>query len=116
MVRRLNGRPPTTRMSAPPVNKPISAAEQVLKEWRKAAKHDSAVRMAAAVTEGGKEGVQAAYEATQQFHDAWRLKARDVLARSEWHRRKQMKRVRRWGRAWPLLVRPVCHALAPCLG
>jgi len=31
---------------------------------------------------------------TEEFHEAWRLKARDVLARAEWRRRKLTKRVR----------------------
>lgn len=79
-------------------------AEQVLKDWRKAAKHDAAVRVASSMDQRGLEGVQAAYEETQQFHDAWKLKARDVLARSEWHRRKQIKRVGRGAgvRGWAL--------------
>lgn len=30
---------------------------------------------------------------TEEFHEQWKLKARDVLARSEWRRRKLTKRV-----------------------
>lgn len=31
---------------------------------------------------------------TEEFHEAWKLKARDVMARAEWRRRKLTKRVR----------------------
>ena len=31
---------------------------------------------------------------SEEFHEAWRVKARDVLARTEWRRRKLTKRVR----------------------
>jgi hypothetical protein len=31
---------------------------------------------------------------TDEFHEQWRIKARDVLARAEWRRRKLTKRVR----------------------
>ena len=37
---------------------------------------------------------------TEEFHEQWRLKARDVLARTEWRKRKLVKRVR----ACPLLM------------
>lgn len=41
---------------------PTCAAEEVRKEWKKAAKHDAAVRMAAVLHDAGKEGVAADYE------------------------------------------------------
>lgn len=41
----------------------------------------------------GKEGVQEQYEQTDEFHERWRLKARDVIARSAWRRQKLTKRV-----------------------
>ncbi|KAL6780195.1 hypothetical protein ACKKBF_B14085 [Auxenochlorella protothecoides x Auxenochlorella symbiontica] len=69
------------------------AKEEVLKAWRKAAKHDAAVRVAATMNAAGTEGVQAAYEGTAQFHEAWKLKAREVLANSEWRRRKLNRRI-----------------------
>lgn len=41
----------------------------------------------------GKEGVREQYETTDEFHEKWRMKARDMLAKSEWRRRKLTKRV-----------------------
>jgi DnaJ family protein C protein 8 len=38
--------------------------------------------------------VEAEWEKTDEFHDAWKLKARDMLARAEFRRRKLTKRVR----------------------
>ena len=70
-----------------------AAREEVRKEWRKAARHDAAARVAALLDEAGGAGVAAAYEATPEFHDAWKAKARDVLAKAEWRRRKLTKRV-----------------------
>lgn len=69
------------------------AKEEVVKEWKKAAKHDAAARLAAVLDDSGKDGVVAGWQATQEFHDAWKAKARDVLAKAEWRRRKMTKRV-----------------------
>lgn len=46
------------------------------------------------VLQKGKEGVQEQYEQTDDFHEKWKMKARDLLAKSEWRRRKLVKRVR----------------------
>lgn len=70
------------------------AKEDVKKEWRKAAKHDAAARLAAVLDDSGKEGVEAAWESTEEFHNAWKIKARDFLARAEWRRRKMAKRIK----------------------
>ena len=70
-----------------------SPAGEVLKEYKKAAKHDAASRLAAVLNEEGREGVLATYEATPEFQEAWKVKARDVMARAEWRRRKLTKRV-----------------------
>ncbi|KAI3428741.1 hypothetical protein D9Q98_007564 [Chlorella vulgaris] len=69
------------------------AKEEVKKDWKKAAKGDAAVRLAALMDEDGKQGVAAAFEQTDEFHEQWRIKARDVLARAEWRRRKLTKRI-----------------------
>jgi len=42
----------------------------------------------------GREGVEAEWERSDGYHEAWKLKARDMLARAEWRRRKLTKRVR----------------------
>jgi DnaJ family protein C protein 8 len=73
------------------------AKDRVLEEWRRAAKHDAAVRLAAAITEGGKAGVEEAFLASDDFHQKWRTAARDVLAKSEWKRRQMTKRVSAYG-------------------
>ena len=70
------------------------AKEDVQKEWKKAAKHDAAARLAAVLDESGKSGVEAGWEQTEEFHEAWKVKARDVLAKAEWRRRKLTKRVK----------------------
>ena len=41
----------------------------------------------------GRQGVEADYETTDEFREAWKLKARDVLAKAEFRRRKLTKRV-----------------------
>jgi hypothetical protein len=41
----------------------------------------------------GKEGVQEQYEQTDEFHERWRMKARDLIGRSAWRRQKLAKRV-----------------------
>ncbi len=64
------------------------------KEWKKAAKHDAAVRLASVLHESGKQGVEAQYEASDEFQEKWKIKARDLLARAEWRKRKITKRVR----------------------
>lgn len=80
--------------ATPHLSIPLRAlAEEVLNEWRKASKHDAAVRIASALSTAGKEGVEEAYVASPAFHEAWKEKARLVLARSEWRRRKLTKRV-----------------------
>jgi DnaJ homolog subfamily C member 8 len=71
-----------------------AAREEVRKEWRKAAKHDAATRLAAVLEEGGREAVHAAREQTDEFHEAWKLKAREFLAKAEWRRRKLGKRMK----------------------
>lgn len=70
-----------------------AAKAEVLKEWRKTAKHDAAARLAAMMDDAGKEGVVASWEASDEFHEAWKTKARDVLAKAEWRKRKMTKRV-----------------------
>jgi DnaJ family protein C protein 8 len=52
------------------------------------------VRLAAAINEEGRAGVEAAYQKTDEFHERWKMKARDVMARTEWRKRKLTKRVR----------------------
>lgn len=69
------------------------AKEEVIKEWKKAAKGDAASRLAAMMNEEGKQGLVAAFEQTAEFHEQWKLKARDVLARAEWRKRKLTKRI-----------------------
>ena len=47
-----------------------------------------------ALRSAGKEGVEAAYEQSAEFHEKWKVKSREMLARAEWRRRKLTKRVR----------------------
>lgn len=68
-------------------------AEEVRKERMKSTKNDAVVRLASAIHEGGRAGVEAEWESTSEFHNQWRTKSRDMLARAEWRRRKLTKRV-----------------------
>lgn len=68
--------------------------ELVREERKKSTKHDSAVRVASMMHEDGRAGVEAAWEGTDEFHHLWKLKSRDVLAKSEWRRRKLTKRIK----------------------
>lgn len=69
------------------------AREEVRKERRKEVKHDAAVRVASLLNEAGREGVEAAWEASDEFHERWKAKAREVLANTEWRKRKITKRI-----------------------
>lgn len=68
-------------------------ADDIRKERKKATKHDSMVRVASLLNEAGREGVEAAWEQTDEFHEKWRIKSREFLAQTEWKRRKTVKRV-----------------------
>jgi hypothetical protein len=68
------------------------ARDVVRDDRRKATKHDTAVRIASSLHAQGREGVEAAWEETDDFHEKWKMKSRDVLARSEFRRRKLNKR------------------------
>ncbi|KAK9845176.1 hypothetical protein WJX84_002401 [Apatococcus fuscideae] len=70
------------------------ARDEVRKERTKALKKDVALRLAGMIHKEGKEGVQAEYEQSPEFHDAWKQKARDMLAKAEWRRRKLTKRLK----------------------
>ena len=81
------------------------AREAVRDVRRKATKNDSAVRMAAALNAEGREGVEKEWEETDDFHEKWRIKSQDVLARSEFRRRKLLKRY-----AW--ISHPCCGRIS----
>jgi len=70
------------------------ARDEIRKEWKKKTKHDSAVRIASALHEDGMSGIAAQYEATDAFHQKWKEKARDVLARTAWRKQRLEKRIR----------------------
>lgn len=68
------------------------ARDHVRQERTKSTKHDPALRLAATLHADGREGVEREWEETQDFHDRWRAKAHDVLARAEFRRRKLIRR------------------------
>ncbi|KAG2484006.1 hypothetical protein HYH03_017173 [Edaphochlamys debaryana] len=70
------------------------ARDEVRKERKKETKHDNLVRVASLLHEEGREGLEAEYEKSEEFHERWKMKARDVLARSEWRKRKLGKRLK----------------------
>ncbi|GLI71078.1 hypothetical protein VaNZ11_015996 [Volvox africanus] len=70
------------------------AKEELRKERRKETKHDNLVRVASLLHEEGRDGIEAEWEKTDEFHERWKMKARDVLARSEWRKRKLGNRLK----------------------
>lgn len=70
------------------------ARDEVRKERGKKTKHDAVVRLAGMLHEEGTKGVLADWEASDEFHQLWKVKARDVLAKSEWRKRKMTKRLK----------------------
>ena len=71
-----------------------AAREEVRAEWRKAMRHDAATRIATILHDGDREKAHAVREKTDEFHEAWKNKSRDLLARAEWRRRKLGKRLK----------------------
>lgn len=70
------------------------ARDEVRKERQKETKHDNLVRVASLLHESGREGIEAEWEKSDEFHERWLKKARDVLARTEWRKRKLGKRLK----------------------
>lgn len=70
-----------------------TAREEIREAWRKASKNDAAVRIAASLSDQGIKGVQAAYEKSDDFHEKWKIKSRDMLARTEWRKRRLTQRI-----------------------
>lgn len=70
------------------------ARDDVRQQRDKETKNDTTIELAALLHEKGKEGVREQYETTDEFHEKWRMKARDMLAKSEWRRRKLTKRLK----------------------
>ncbi|KAK9908638.1 hypothetical protein WJX75_000801 [Coccomyxa subellipsoidea] len=70
------------------------ARDEVRKERRKKTKNDAVVRLASVIHEGGREGVEAEWEHTDEFHQLWKVKATDMLGRSAWRRKKLTKRLK----------------------
>ncbi|GBF96662.1 hypothetical protein Rsub_09295 [Raphidocelis subcapitata] len=70
------------------------ARDEVRAERRKETKNDAAIALAATLHERGREGVEEEWERTDAFHERWKLKARDMLARGEWRKRKLTKRLK----------------------
>eukprot|EP00210_Caulerpa_lentillifera_P008704 g8303.t1 len=68
--------------------------DEVRKEWRKRTKHDSALRVASALHEDGRAGVEKEYEQTDEFHYQWKSKARDVLGRTAFRKQRLESRIR----------------------
>jgi DnaJ family protein C protein 8 len=53
----------------------------------------SAIQQLHGLFQGGREGVEAEWEHTDEFHQLWKVKATDMLGRSAWRRKKLTKRV-----------------------
>lgn len=68
-----------------------TAKDSVIRDWKKAAKSDPASQVAVAVH--GMDHVLESWMDSDEFHDAWKMKGRDVLADIEWKRRNMTKRI-----------------------
>ena len=68
------------------------AKELVAKDWNKAQVKDGAQRMKAAVA--SQRGQEYDFTKEDEFHQAWRDKAREVMAQAEWRKRKQQLRLK----------------------
>ena len=66
--------------------------ELVSKEWGKTAAKDGAMRMRALVA--SQRGEEYDFTTTPEFHNAWKAKAREVMAQAEWRKRKQALRIK----------------------
>lgn len=69
------------------------AKEEVLKARAKEAKKDVTVKVAALIHDDGRQGVEQAWQQSDDFHEQWRLKSREFLAQAEWRRRQLNKRI-----------------------
>lgn len=67
------------------------AKDAVIKEWKKSAKNDAASQLAVALN--GIEQVMETWMKTDEFHAAWKAKGREVLAKTEWRKRKLTQRL-----------------------
>lgn len=68
-----------------------TAKEGVVRDWKKAAKTDPASQVAVALH--GMDSVLGTWMESEEFHEAWKRKARDILAKTEWKKRKMTKRI-----------------------
>ena len=67
------------------------AKDAVIRDWKKAAKSDPAAQVAVAVH--GMESVLDTWMGSDEFHEAWKMKGRSVLADIEWKKRNMSKRI-----------------------
>ncbi len=82
------------------------------KDRAKAIKNDAAHRLAILLDPDGEVGVAKRWEGEPEFHEAWKAKGRDLLAKAEFRRRKLTLRLK---------VRATCPfvallAISCCLG
>ena len=62
----------------------------VLQDWWKTAKDDVVLR----VRHGGdKEAIHAAFVVTDEFHERWKVKTREIMAEFEWRKRRMVARI-----------------------
>ena len=68
-----------------------TAKGYVVKEWKKSAKNDAASQLAVALH--GIDSVMDTWMKTDAFHEAWKAKSRELLAKTEWRKRKLTQRI-----------------------
>lgn len=56
-----------------------AAADELRRERKKKTKNDATVRLASLVHKEGREGVEAEWERSVEFHEAWKLKVRRLF-------------------------------------
>mmetsp|Transcript_34853 Transcript_34853/g.62682 ORF Transcript_34853/g.62682 Transcript_34853/m.62682 type:complete len:282 (-) Transcript_34853:337-1182(-) len=70
------------------------ARDEIRAERKKETKTDNAVKLASLLDDGGRAAVEAKWEDSEEFHERWKMKGRDFLARTEFRKRKLDKRVK----------------------
>ncbi|CAG9460922.1 unnamed protein product [Pedinophyceae sp. YPF-701] len=71
------------------------AKDEVLKERAAKVKRDQVVQVAAFVHAEGSEGVERDWQASDDFHELWKAKAREFLAKAAFRKRKVIERVKK---------------------
>mmetsp|Transcript_22471 Transcript_22471/g.69745 ORF Transcript_22471/g.69745 Transcript_22471/m.69745 type:complete len:287 (+) Transcript_22471:181-1041(+) len=68
--------------------------ELLRKERRKEIKHDTIEKLKGVLDEGTQDAAELAYEESDEFHERWKMKAREVMTDHAWRKRKMNIRMK----------------------